>query len=1089
MHLPQLLQNALPYNWLFKLLGLQSFSKFYIMTLHLDIKPSSAATWLKHLLLIGFSALLLQLPFASAFAQGCGDVVGMTGLSAAGVSRVDLVSTPSGDLFMSFADASANSDLTVMSFNGSQWQTLGASGFGNLVAEPGNLPSLILANGTPLVAYADDDKAGLATVEVYDGTQWIDLSPDGVGTNSAIDPAIVFDQNNTLFLALGDGALGARVYEYFSDDMFFGEIELDVLVAGATRDFSLEVDQSTGDLYVSFLHEIAANDWQVRVFKYNAANFEFDDISPIQPYRSFGFNRNDLKLAAFNGQLAIAFSDRDAADKMTVAQYNGSSWQIVGSRGFSAVDISDPEVLFRDGRLYASYLDYDQTGSDAQIRYYDGTQWIAPCPAATSFAVGFSSALTASDTQLFFGLAQNPSGRASVFSFPLTPTVAPTINATINTPDGTDLSCGTIDLLLDGSASSGAPNLQYLWSTGETTDVIFVDQPGTYTLTITDPVSGASDMASVTITEIVLVVSINATTTDLTNAQPTATLTAQATGAPSNALVEYLWNTGETTQSITVGSAGSYSVTVRYLDPDDMFVLCDGQANITITDSRSGTTVVAEIATPEGTDLTCGTIDLLLDGSTSSGAPNLQYLWSTGETTATIFVDQPGTYTLTVTDPASGASDMASVAITESLLMVRIDATTTDLTNAQPTAGLTAQANGAPANALVEYLWSTGETTQSISVGSAGSYSVTITYIEPEDMFVLCDGQASITITDSRGGGGNPDCARIVASAQELDCQTSTITLDASSSLGGDLGPATYQWNTGSTTATITVSTPGTYTVIVDAPTIGCLDTASIIITQSAAVPTVVIVFPGDERLDCGVASVTLDGSDSSGDGPLTYLWSTGSTEPIIEVTEVGTYTLTVTDLNANCSASASVTVGGTTAGLLDASFLVAAEVCAGDSLYLFDYSLLEAMADVDFSWDFGDGTTSMERDPIHTYATAGSYTVQLEVSSGGCPPELLIKPVDVLQCLLLPNGYEVQALVYPTLSAGVVTLRAELPEPSPMYVDVVDARGQVVSVAEFGRSDRLHEVIELPSVAGLYVLRLRYVGGERTMRVVRVDR
>ncbi|MCK9307848.1 MAG: PKD domain-containing protein, partial [Methanoculleus sp.] len=35
------------------------------------------------------------------------------------------------------------------------------------------------------------------------------------------------------------------------------------------------------------------------------------------------------------------------------------------------------------------------------------------------------------------------------------------------------------------------------------------------------------------------------------------------------------------------------------------------------------------------------------------------------------------------------------------------------------------------------------------------------------------------------------------------------------------------------------------------------------------------------------------------------------------------------------------------------------------------------------WSWDFGDGATSGERDPVHTYTSAGTYTVNLTASSG----------------------------------------------------------------------------------------------------------
>lgn len=36
----------------------------------------------------------------------------------------------------------------------------------------------------------------------------------------------------------------------------------------------------------------------------------------------------------------------------------------------------------------------------------------------------------------------------------------------------------------------------------------------------------------------------------------------------------------------------------------------------------------------------------------------------------------------------------------------------------------------------------------------------------------------------------------------------------------------------------------------------------------------------------------------------------------------------------------------------------------------------------IQFTWDFGDGTISTDRDPIHSYASGGSYTVKLKIKS-----------------------------------------------------------------------------------------------------------
>lgn len=45
------------------------------------------------------------------------------------------------------------------------------------------------------------------------------------------------------------------------------------------------------------------------------------------------------------------------------------------------------------------------------------------------------------------------------------------------------------------------------------------------------------------------------------------------------------------------------------------------------------------------------------------------------------------------------------------------------------------------------------------------------------------------------------------------------------------------------------------------------------------------------------------------------------------------------------------------------------------------------------WAWDFGDGNTSAFRNPNHTYAAAGTYTVTLQVTQGGVPQTPLVKP------------------------------------------------------------------------------------------------
>jgi len=61
----------------------------------------------------------------------------------------------------------------------------------------------------------------------------------------------------------------------------------------------------------------------------------------------------------------------------------------------------------------------------------------------------------------------------------------------------------------------------------------------------------------------------------------------------------------------------------------------------------------------------------------------------------------------------------------------------------------------------------------------------------------------------------------------------------------------------------------------------------------------------------------------------------------------------------------------------------------------------------LNYSWDFGDSTTSPEQNPVHTYTAAGSYPVSLTVSnSAGNNTRTADQPIDVLGPIGGDKGY-----------------------------------------------------------------------------------
>jgi hypothetical protein len=117
-------------------------------------------------------------------------------------------------------------------------------------------------------------------------------------------------------------------------------------------------------------------------------------------------------------------------------------------------------------------------------------------------------------------------------------------------------------------------------------------------------------------------------------------------------------------------------------------------------------------------------------------------------------------------------------------------------------------------------------------------------------------------------------------------CSNGLLTLNATNA------GATYLWNTGATTATLTPTISGTYSVTATYPATGCskADTVNIVIN---AAPNFNL---GNDTNFCAGNSITLNATSTNA----TYLWENNSTAATRTVTSSGTYRVTVTN-NFGC--------------------------------------------------------------------------------------------------------------------------------------------------------------------------------------------
>ncbi|MBK9512891.1 MAG: hypothetical protein IPO05_04525 [Flavobacteriales bacterium] len=181
-------------------------------------------------------------------------------------------------------------------------------------------------------------------------------------------------------------------------------------------------------------------------------------------------------------------------------------------------------------------------------------------------------------------------------------------------------------------------------------------------------------------------------------------------------------------------------------------------------------------------------------------------------------------------------------------------------------------------------VWSTGSTTQSITVSTSGTYSVTVT-----------NGNGCSATSAGTTVTVNPDPATptITAGGPLTFCAGGSVTLTSSSATGN-------VWSTGATTQSITANASGNYSVTVTDGN-GCSATSAgttVTVNPNPATPTISADGP---LAFCTGGSVTLTSSSATGN-----TWSTGSTTPSIVVNTGGSYSVIVTDANG-CSAASAV--------------------------------------------------------------------------------------------------------------------------------------------------------------------------------------
>ncbi len=417
-------------------------------------------------------------------------------------------------------------------------------------------------------------------------------------------------------------------------------------------------------------------------------------------------------------------------------------------------------------------------------------------------------------------------------------------------------------------AANGTGYTAYLWNNTATTPNISITTAGTYTVTVTNA-SGCQITNS-------LVVSSQAAPAITTIAQTGVLCNNSSLDLTANTAttgVSYLWNTGATTQSITVaaGSSGSFTVTVSTAAG------CSITANATVNSQAAPAQPLITI----DRNLCSNASGLISIPPTA----NTTYTWSGATTTTNILtITAAGIYTVTVTNTA-GCTNTASTTIQQYQAPNPPTITMNPTFCSNQTAILTAYSPNNPT-----YQWSNIWSAASTPITLAGTYTVTVTNA------FGCKNTKSITVSEQPAPIMQPFTQTGVL------CSNSSASITASAL--GVVGPLAYSWNTGATSPNITIpaNTTATYTVTITSLA-GCSNSSQITVTAiPAPAPPLITV---DRNLCSNLSGLISVPSISN----TSYAWS-GSTNftNILSVTAAGTYTVTVTN-TAGCTNTASTAI------------------------------------------------------------------------------------------------------------------------------------------------------------------------------------
>lgn len=275
--------------------------------------------------------------------QNVGDAPALLGANVWGIS----LAVENNQPFIAVADPGFDSKVTVIKLVGGSWEVVGSRGFS---AYSTSVTDICVSSGVPYVAYVRSgfgDSRKLVVMR-YNGGTWDYINESEISSKYAQNPKIYVNSGRP-YVAFQDWAINGKVSIKWNNGggswlPYGSPDEPDTVEANEMVYLDFKFDNGVPYIYY---HRW----WNPEGGILKCENGSWTHLAGSE----FTHHANYISLDFFNHTPYISYMDQVNDSKATVMKWNGSGWDTIGKKGFTAEASHETTIRIINGTPYLSY--------------------------------------------------------------------------------------------------------------------------------------------------------------------------------------------------------------------------------------------------------------------------------------------------------------------------------------------------------------------------------------------------------------------------------------------------------------------------------------------------------------------------------------------------------------------------------------------------------------------------------------------------------------------------------------------------------------------------------------------------------------